>query len=174
MYGIDKFLEDVKNSDRTYNYDMISRAYEFAKEAHLGQKRRSGEESCCIWLEIGNHRIKIFGNSGISTVTCDKMISRKILTLPDGSVLPVALLVERLRPWQGIDVVLDREDVCGLLTKQAADRVLQQMQAGEILNHQVQLRLQNGCYVLSSMAECREMIAATVEAKWSEEDFADD
>ena len=138
------------------------------------EKTVSGKEKTMIWLEVGKERRKIFGNSGISTVTCDKMISRKILTLPDGSVLPVALLVERIRPWQGTAVILDREDSSDRLTQQAERRMLQQMQAGEILSHQVQLQLQNGCYVLSSTAECREMIAATVEAKWSEEDFADD
>lgn len=52
MYGIDRFLEDVKNSDRAYNYDMISRAYEFANEAHLGQKRRSGEDYICHPIEV--------------------------------------------------------------------------------------------------------------------------
>ena len=138
------------------------------------EKNRTGEEFCSIWLEIGNRRIKIFGNSGISTATCDKMISREILTLPDGSVLPVSLLVERLRPWQGSAVVLDREAASAMLTQRVEQTLLQQMQAGEILSHQVQLHRQDGCFVLISVAECREMIARTVEAKWSEEDFADD
>jgi len=138
------------------------------------EKEKTGEEFCCIWLEIGNHRIKIFGNSGISTVTCDKMINRKILTLPDGSVLPTALLVERLRPWQGSPVTLDREATSAMLTRHVEQTILQRMQAGEILSHQVQLQQRSGCFVLSSVAECREMIARTVEAKWSEEDFADD
>ena len=39
------------------------------------------DTSTAVWIEVGKRRIKIFGNSGISTAACDKMVSRKILSL---------------------------------------------------------------------------------------------
>ena len=58
--GIEKLLYDIEKSDRSYNIDMILRAYEFAAAAHEGQKRKSGEDYIChpiavasILLELG-------------------------------------------------------------------------------------------------------------------------
>ncbi len=52
MYGIDKLIYDIETADRSYNSDMIRRAYEFAEDAHRGQKRHSGEDYICHPLEV--------------------------------------------------------------------------------------------------------------------------
>ena len=52
MYGIDKLIYNIETADRSYNSDMIRRAYEFAEDAHRGQKRHSGEDYICHPLEV--------------------------------------------------------------------------------------------------------------------------
>ena len=133
------------------------------------EKSRTGEQQTCVWLEIGKRRIKIFGNSGISTAACDKMSDRKSLSLPEGSVLPVSLFVETYTQVEltqtDVDAVQAREQLCEAVERTA----LEQMAAGEILRQKQRLE-NNGVYRLRAMLECREMIAKTVESNWIEED----
>ena len=42
--GIDKLFDTLKKSGKNYDFDKIQRAYEYAKELHEGQFRKSGEE----------------------------------------------------------------------------------------------------------------------------------
>ncbi len=128
----------------------------------------------CIWLEIGKERIKIFGNSGIYTNACDKMISRKTLSLPGGYQLPVALMIETVMSLETEQSRLDKSYAADLLTKCAVDAAMSDMQAGEILRNEWSMTEEWGVYRLDSVLECHEMIAKTVEAKWNEEDFTDD
>lgn len=45
--GIRDLLDTIKESGRSYDTDILLKAYEFAAEAHNGQKRRSGEDYIC-------------------------------------------------------------------------------------------------------------------------------
>lgn len=128
----------------------------------------------CIWLEIGKKRIKIFGNSGISTAACDKMINRKILSLPDGLTLPISILTETFVPWMAEEKVVDPSEAALRLQACTEEQVCADIVAGSILSHSVDFSEDVGCYRLCSVLECQEMIAETVEAKWNKEDFIDD
>ena len=44
FYGIDRLLYILENTGKTYDLDKIKSAYEYAKELHSGQYRKSGEE----------------------------------------------------------------------------------------------------------------------------------
>ncbi len=137
-------------------------------------KAYSGQTQKCIWLELGKRRIKIFGNSGILTMNCDKMISRRILTLPGDLQLPAAVLIETYAPYETDEARLDSDRAAEQLTDYAVNAALADMQAGQILGHNAFLSLDGGAYHLKSVLECHEMIAETVEAKWNEEDLNDD
>lgn len=133
--------------------------------AEVAEKTYGEESFRCVWLEFGKERIKIFGNSGISTVSCDKMISRKLLTLPGGYTLPVGVLVETYRPYSLRSAVQDKEQVRKDLLEHICERILSQAQAGELLESVAVLRQSGGTYIVSAQLECREMIARTAEAK---------
>ena len=146
------------------------RKIEAAAPQNYMEKGESIAKMTAVWLEIGNHRIKFFGNSGISTACCDKMISRKILSLPGGAQLPVSLLVEtcveRMRTMQTDDRLWVQQH----LSDAVSDLAHQQMTAGEILQQRENLTLSDGLYRLSAVLECREMIAETTEANWIEKE----
>ena len=125
----------------------------------------------CIWLEIGNNRIKIFGNSGISTASCDKMIDRKILSLPGGNELPIALVFEssylHFMSYQESDM----QWVQARLRDVAASVVNEQMVAGEILQQRETILLDDGILSVYVQFDCREMIAKSMETNWIEEEY---
>lgn len=138
------------------------------------EKQAITEQSQCIWLVLGHRRIKIFGNSGISYGSCDKMIDRKTLTLPNGLTLPVSLEIETFSHYETTEKELSRQDAEEILLAYAKADASVRMQAGEILSQTRKLTKQNGLYLLQGTLECHEMIARTVEAKWNDEVFAND
>ncbi len=45
--GIDRLLFILENTGKKYNIEKITKAYEYAKQLHEGQYRKSGEEYIC-------------------------------------------------------------------------------------------------------------------------------
>ena len=45
--GIDRLLFILENTGKKYNIEKIKKAYEYAKQLHEGQYRKSGEEYIC-------------------------------------------------------------------------------------------------------------------------------
>lgn len=128
----------------------------------------------CLWLVFGRRRIKIFGNSGISYGSCDKMINNKTLTLPLGLTLPVSLEIEEFSFFDETEKKLDKEVAESLLSSFAADITDKEMSAGAILDQSYLLREDDDRYFLKATFECHEMIAKVSEAKWNNEDFIND
>lgn len=140
----------------------------------FGQKHYLEGESRCFWLTFGQKRIKIFGNSGISTTNCDKMIETIPLTLPQGLQLPVSLTIETFSPYALQTGVLSEPAAQLLLSDYAEQKAAASMLAGEILDARHSLYTHNGCYVLHAVLQCREMIALPMEADWIKEDWDHD
>ena len=138
------------------------------------QKRQTEGRTHSIWLEVGNKRIKIFGNSGISYDACDKMVNRKLLSLPGNHKLPVAVVLETYIPCQLSEMRMDAQWTREMMEHYICQRVKDGMQAGEILETQLQFSDCDRYFLLKGTVECQEMIAETVEAKWNEEDFKHD
>ena len=134
------------------------------------QKCYTGEVWRCVWLTIGQKRIKIFGNSGISCTDCDKMIETKKLTLPDGFELPITVLVESFYGYTTQEQKLPEVTAQVLLSAYAQACVSQQMIAGEILHTDQQFGERDGCYVLDAQFACQEMIALPVQADETKEE----
>ena len=137
-------------------------------------KTSDGNKRICVWLEIGKRRIKIFGNSGISHTECDKMIDRKILTLPGECTLPVEIVVEYFYPYKTESVYLQEQDAVWLLQAYADKRVDASMIAGYVVDQNYIFSSDEECYTLQGKYECNEMIAQTAEGKWNKEDFDHD
>ncbi len=133
-----------------------------------------GTQSNCYWLEIGKRRIKIFGNSRISHADHDKIIKRSRLTLPGGVVLPVSLITEVSTDYEKSIGKLSAEEALSLAKSYASDKVSGEMHAGRILKEKSDIVRETGRYHYSTVMECQEMIAVTVEGKWNEEDLKND
>lgn len=138
------------------------------------EKIYSDRAHTSVWLEFGKSKIKIFGNSRISTPNCDKIIDKVKLTLPGGYTLPLSLSIESFLPYEAKDVKLSHVSAQILLEEYAYERILDSMHAGRILHYQSKWNDSGGCYQLLAQFECHEMIARTVEGKWNEEDFIND
>jgi len=137
-------------------------------------KTYTSDKYLCIWMEIGKRKIKIFGNSGISTCAYDKIVKRSELTLPGGYTLPVALLVETLLPYSKSECEIISVDALGWLVDYSRGRVMSDMCAGEILKEDTVLSCVDGRYELEAYYECHEMIAQTAEGIFKKEDFEND
>ena len=178
----DVLVSGVVDLERTY---LLERAHAeiFARTwreicvctpSNYREKQDYGRPNRCIWLILGDRRIKIFGNSGISYDSCDKMINTKTMTLPQGLQLPLSLEMETFYPYSPAEKELGKEAAEVLLAEYALADAKGRMQAGEILDHRHKIEKKGGLYRMEAVLECHEMIARTVEAKWNNEDFVND
>ena len=131
-------------------------------------------EKHCVWLIFGDKRIKIFGNSGISHSSCDKMITKLDLALPDGLCLPLSIQIETFSLYREQVRILNALSAEKMLETYIISETTGDMQAGEILQSQSHFRQINGLYTLNETLECHEMIAETIPAKWKNEELLHD
>ncbi len=134
-------------------------------ETHL-KKAYTGKTETTVWLCIGEKRMKIFGNSGISPWNCDKITDKKPLQLPGGLTIPVSVIIETTAFYEPQTKALSSAEAAEILqvyTEQSAEKA---MIAGQILQRRHELRTEEGCHRLSSVLECHEMIAKSVEMQW--------
>ncbi len=94
-----------------------------------GEKTGSGKKYA---IRIGKKRINFYKDSGILDVTCDKMSTEYVFTLPGGFALPVSLIVERWDSYAS-EKTTTQTDPSECLTEFAKRYLQQQMLAGEIL-----------------------------------------
>lgn len=139
-------------------YALTQRELEAVYPQKTQAKRYTGEESRCVKLILGRNKIKISGNSRISGATCDKMTEVKVLTLPGGYMLPVALVTETYRAYETepVDTAMVAEDI---LSHDLRQHVQADMIAGEILSCTSSMVDDGGVYRLNAIYSCREMIA---------------
>ena len=139
-------------------YALTQRVMTAVYPQNMLAKHYTGQESHCLKLIWGRNKIKISGNGRILGTTCDKMTQVKVLTLPGGYVLPVALVKETFRVFDPVpsNTVLTAQTV---LKDELRRYVQADMVAGEILEQQLSVENEEGVYRLSGIYSCREMIA---------------
>ena len=174
----DLLVSGVVDLERVYTLEY-ARAEIFAKTwrksdvsipKNYGKKRYMDDQKYGIWLIVGRHRIKIFGNSGIYHDSCDKMISKMALTLFDGLKIPVFLEVERYRLYGNESIELDCDTAKVMAEEYAFRTVQRELQAGNILNLSAKTQVKPDCFLFDTIVECHEMIAESVPAKWNYEE----
>ena len=143
-------------------YALTSRQGRAVLPESYTEKRYTGETAREISLIFGRSRRKIFGNSRISTMNCDKMITRKVCTLPGGDTFPLTLEIVQYRYYETASAALDESYAQTLLEDFVLRDAKDHMIAGKILETAFQLTKENGCYVLLSELSCEEMISRTV------------
>ena len=112
-------------------------------------------------LIFGNFRINFFKGSGISDTTCDKMYAYHYMTLPGGFRLPVALVVEESRQYDGEDDTLEKVTVAKLLSDCAGAYLQQQMIAGHVEHRYEIVTASEGAYCQVGKYACYEMIGTS-------------
>jgi len=136
--------------------------------------KKTGEtdRKYCIWLVVGKSRIKIFGNSGISCAGCDKMITKRALSLPDNLYLPISLEVERFLEYSSELAALSAEMAVEIAEDYCIALAEQQIQAGAVLSVDSRVKPHGNAYYGAVILECHEMIAESIPAKWNNEDLS--
>ena len=122
-------------------------------------RTKKGERKTVVSLQVGKFRIKISPGSGIFPPDCDKMTVTKRLTLPNGNVLPVALIVERGFAWRAEQREIPEKETQSLMLAAARKLALRGAIAGEIQKEDLRFSREGECDTLRAVLECREMIA---------------
>lgn len=137
------------------------------------EKQYTGRETTRYTLVLGRKRINLSGNSGIPQGKCDKIVERKVLSLPGGYEFPVVLEIETLREYETTAVSCGREAAESVLLDYTRQALEDDMIAGTILTTQHSIRAENGRWVLRADNTCEEMIARMVPAPIFESETKD-
>lgn len=127
-------------------------------------KQYTGEEITRYTLVLGRKRINLSRNSGIPQGKCDKIVERRVTTLPGDYQFPAVLEVETLRPYELVQVPMPRQQAEQLLLDYVTRTVEDSMIAGSILSQKYTITATDGCWLLQADNRCREMIARMVPA----------
>lgn len=127
-------------------------------------KTPTGEEKRAVSVIFGQKRVNIFGNSGISTPSCDKMTTSYTLTLPGEYQFPLTLEVTSLRPYTLRQEPVDPDQAKTALEQRLLDQVQRDMIAGQVLAAEFTLDQTPGKLQVTGLMECEEMIARMVDA----------
>jgi len=123
------------------------------------QRKTQTTQSGSSWsLIIGNKLMKICGDTGISTVGCDKMITTYPLMLPGGITLPIALERTICLSFTTEDTA---QDVAALQERLMSDYALRtrgDMIAGQIHSADGTLSEETAYWHLWAVCECTEQI----------------
>lgn len=150
-------------------YAMTLHQNSFCVPATVTKKCYTGKEFRQISLVLGRKRIKLSGNSGISYPSCDKMIIRRVCTLPGGYTFPLILETVVFREYQTQTVKLPQQEAEQHLTVFSEAYVHSQMVAGTILSRNDTLTEENGIYRLDAAIFCEEMIARSRQGALNKE-----
>ena len=139
----------------------------YAKTWHQGsivtpivtmQKEYTGRQWEEKTLLIGRKRIKLFGNSGISVGSCDKMVGVKRLRLP-GYEFPIALETAVFREYTLTARQKIPQTVQNELEQAWETLICSDMIAGTMERTKYQFSREEKVYVLQAESACNEMIA---------------
>ena len=128
-------------------------------------KEYTGEQISRWSLTIFGHRLQFYKNSGISYERYDKIKNTRVLTLPGGREMPLALTKETVREYGARAADIDADAGETLLREQLEERLLGLMETreGEVLSTQFTAQRRNGMLTVTLTAECSEQIGKTVE-----------
>lgn len=126
-----------------------------------GETRMIAENSSTVKkysLLIGKNRINFYSDSGILHTGCGKMTQIRVLTLPGGWTLPLALMVETFAVSETYSAERDPEEAESMLIDAARAELEQRMIAGEIRSADAVLAEAEHRYRLTLQCRCHEMI----------------
>ena len=137
--------------------------YEFSEKIPLEyiSKRYTGETKEKKSLIIGNYRLNLYFNGGISLDACDKIIYKERLSLPGGTLLPIEVVTAEYREYIAEPVRMNEDDA-ELILKDGLMKKLREETRGEPLFLEFQSTLDDTFLTVTLRAECMEDIALAV------------
>ncbi len=131
----------------------------------LTAETRAGEASRTLYsLKILKRSVKFYQNSSISTPTCGKIKKVYALTLPGGTVLPLAWEVLIVAPGELASAEINRSSAEDYLTGVLEERLSALLgEEGQLLSSQVTFVEADGVLTGTLRASCLEQIGKTVE-----------
>lgn len=124
----------------------------------LRQKVKVKEKHTCIFLRIGKKLLKIWNDSGIHRVTCDKMYDEYVLTLPGEFQLPVSMIIQTCFVCECSDS-FTKSSANYEWIRVFSEKYLQgQMLAGQICSSRETITEEEDYYLLMGSYACNEMI----------------
>jgi len=137
--------------------------YEFSEKIPLEyiSKRYTGETKEKKSLIIGNYRLNLYFNGGISLDACDKIIYKERLSLPGGTLLPIEVVTAEYREYIAEPVRMNEDDA-ELILKNGLMKKLREETLGEPLFLEFQSTLDDTFLTVTLRAECMEDIALAV------------
>lgn len=124
-----------------------------AKKCYTGREYRQ------VSVVLGRKRIKLSGSSGIFYPSCDKMIIRKICTLPGGYTFPLILETVVYKEYTLTAEPLAEQTARQTLTAYSETYLCGETVAGTILSRADSFTRENGVYRLNASVIMEEMIA---------------
>jgi len=123
------------------------------------QKIRTGQQMTRMALRLGQKRINFYFDSGISQVSCDKMVKESTLKLPGGFILPFTLLTESFDFYYTEKGRVDLDAELTRLEDNLYDRLLEGLgPGGSIVSSFFTHHEGGGLLYVTLRAECREEI----------------
>lgn len=122
------------------------------------QKSYTGAEKSKYSLIIGDKRIKLYINGGISFEEYDKIIEEYHADLPGGVSFPLALVRETCAEYVGIETEIEQKDGEVLLKQYLLSQIEGQMSGGVIRRSSFDTQVRDGLLILTAVCECEEQI----------------
>lgn len=137
--------------------------YEISEKMPLEyiSKRYTGETKTKKSLIIGNYRLNLYLNGGISLDACDKIIKRERLSLPGGILLPIETVSAEYREYLPETARMSEEDAETILKARLTQRLSEQTK-GEPLSLEFETCSDGESVTVTLHAECMEDIGLTV------------
>ncbi|MBQ3216837.1 MAG: sporulation protein YqfD [Oscillospiraceae bacterium] len=153
-YGL--FLKAVRAQGEIYARTWYSGS--IVTPVNMAQKVYTGREWSQASIQLGRKRINLFGNSGIFTASCDKMVKVKNLTF-SGYTFPLTVEFVTYREYELKEVPASESGVQEHLEETWRRELLSSMVAGTIEDTKANFLRSGDLYVLYAESVCNEMIA---------------
>lgn len=142
---------------------MTNRELKVAAPLETVKKGADAQEQTVYSLKILKHLIKFYPNSSISSTTCDKIKHTYSLTLPNGTVLPLAWEVTRLQE-HGLEAgEIDTASTQEFLSHQLDIRLAALIgETGQVISRKLSFTQENGVLTGCLKVSCLEQIGKTV------------
>lgn len=112
-------------------------------------------------IRIGKKLIKLYKDSGISGITCDKIYSEHPIKLPGGFYLPIALISEETHKRDIKPITEDDESDYSWMHYQSESYLVEQLTAAEIVSRSNMLQISDGVVRTSGQYVCCESIGVS-------------
>lgn len=124
----------------------------------ISKRRNVDGKKTLFGLRIGNKIINFCKDSGILDTTCAKMYEEKVLYLPGGFALPIAVVRQTVVYAQNEEAILPEASVSEWVQTALLDYLRQQMISGKIQQSMHISELNDHCYALLGNYVCEELI----------------